>query len=143
MLQLVGQSPGAIGYTDQATALQNHLVTAELRLASGKYVGPSLPALSAVGLDPPPDNDLSLNTIAAPAPGAYPIATEAYVLTYKDLCAAGLSRPEAAGVQHVLGYVLGPGQQVARSLSFAPLPAPMRVQARRAVARLQCGGEGL
>jgi phosphate transport system substrate-binding protein len=143
MLSLVAQSPGAIGYTDQATALQNHLVTAKLRVASGKYVGPSLPALSAVGLDPPPDNDLSLNTIASPAKGAYPIATEAYVLTYKDLCAAGLSRPEAIAVQRVLRYVVGPGQMVAKSLSFGPLPDPLRSKARQAVSRLNCGGESL
>jgi phosphate transport system substrate-binding protein len=143
MLQLVSQSPGAIGYTDQATAIQNKLNPVELRLASGKYVGPTLPAMTAVGLDPPRPNELSLRTIAAPAPGAYPIATEAYVLTYRDLCAAGLSHPEATAVQRVLSYLRGPGQSVAKALSFAPLPPALRAKARKAVARLECGGESL
>ncbi len=50
--QVVSQTPGAIGYTDQATALQNKLDTALLRNFAGAYVAPTIRATTAVGRQP-------------------------------------------------------------------------------------------
>jgi phosphate transport system substrate-binding protein len=141
MRQVISQTPGAIGYTDQATALQNHLRTAALRNPLGDFVAPSLRAVSTVGLQSPAGDDLSLSTVNARVHGAYPIAAEEYLLTFRDPCAAGLSHPEAAGDQRFLTYMLGPGQRVVRQLSFAPLPRSLRASARREVRALQCDGD--
>jgi phosphate transport system substrate-binding protein len=141
MRQIVAQTPGAIGYTDQATALQNNLLTARLRNPAGDYVAPTLRAITAVGRQLHGPADLSLPTIEAPVPGAYPIVDEAYVLTMRDPCYAGLSLSEALGVRRVLDYVLGAGQQVAARLSFAPLPAGLRARAWAEVGALRCYGQ--
>jgi phosphate transport system substrate-binding protein len=141
--QIISQTPGAIGYTDQATALQDKLHSAALRNPLGEFVEPSLHAVSAVGLQPRAGDDLSLTTINARATGAYPIAAEEYLLTFRDPCAAGLSHPEASGDQRFLTYMLGAGQGVVRRLSFAPLPHSMRASARREVRALRCDGDGV
>jgi phosphate transport system substrate-binding protein len=137
MLQLVSQNPGAIGYTDQATALQDKLHTVMLRNPSGEFVSPRLPAISAVGSGA---RSVSVATIGSHEPGAYPIAAEAFMLSFRDPCDAGLSTSTAKAVQRVLGYLVGPGQRVVRQFSFAPLPGPMRRAAAREVRRMRCGG---
>ena len=139
MRQVIGSAPGAIGYTDQTTALRNRLPSARLRTPTGEYVGPSLRATAAVGDQPLEPGDLSLPTIGTRMPGAYPITSEQYVLTLRDLCTAGRSQAEEQAVQHVLQYVLGPGQAVARQLLLAPLPGHLRRAARRAVRTMHCG----
>jgi hypothetical protein len=86
---------------------------------------------------------LSLSTINARVPGAYPIVSEAYMATLNDLCNAGFSHPEASGVQKLLGYMLGEGQAVARELSYAPLPPSLRASALHLVSGMQCGADGV
>ena len=139
MRQVIGSAPGAIGYTDQATALRNHLPSARLRTPTGEFVGPSLRATSAVGDQPLVPADLSMATIGTRVPGAYPITSEQYVLTLRDLCTAGRSQAEEEAVRHVLLYVLGKGQSVARQLLLAPLPSHLRGAARRAIRSMHCG----
>jgi phosphate transport system substrate-binding protein len=143
MRQAIAETPGAIGYTDQASALQNKLVSARLRARSGAFVAPTLKAIGAVGDQRPRQGDLSLPTVYSPAPGAYPIAAEGYVLTFRDLCAHGLAHPVSVGVRSLLGYLLGPGQQIAQQLSFAPLPPRLRRSARAELRRLNCWGNSI
>lgn len=139
--QTVAETPGAIGYTEQDSALQNRLPTVRLRNPAGRYVGPTLPAIAAAGTQSHSPGELSLTTIDSRAPAAYPASAELFMLAVHDGCDAGLSHPEAAGVQRVLEYVLGPGQRVVRQFSFAPLPRALREQARDEVRRMRCGGQ--
>jgi phosphate transport system substrate-binding protein len=139
--ETIAQMPGAIGYTDQDTALQNDLPTVRLRNGAGQYVAPTLHSIGAAGTQARAADRLDLTTIDARVPDAYPAVAEVYMLTLRDACNGGLSHPEAAGVQHVLDYMLGPGQRVVRQFSFAPLPNGLRASARAAVRRLQCGGQ--
>lgn len=141
MLAAVAQTPGAIGYTDQAAALQGALHTARLRDHSGAYLAPTLSAISAVGRQPHPPGQLSLTTIDSSVVGAYPLVAEGYVLTYRDLCDRGLSRAQSVGTHRVLDYLLGAGQRVAARLSFAPLPTSLRDSARRELRSLRCWGD--
>ncbi len=138
--QVVSQTPGAIGFTDQAAALQERLPAVHLRSAAGGFVGPSLGATTAVGDQRHPRGELSLGTVAARPPGAYPIAAELHVLTLRDLCSAGAGPAEVQGVRRLLSYLLGPGQAVVHRFSFAPLPPRLRAEARSAVRGLRCGG---
>jgi phosphate transport system substrate-binding protein len=143
MRQAIAETPGAIGYTDQASALQNRLTAARLRDRGGAYVAPTLKAISAVGNQRPRQGDLSLSTVYSPARGAYPIAAEGYLLTFRDLCAHGLGHSASVGVRALLGYLLGPGQRIASELSYAPLPSRLRRDARGELHRLNCWGNGI
>ena len=45
----VKQNQGAVGYVEQAFALQNNFTTADVKNKSGAYIAPSLASTSAAG----------------------------------------------------------------------------------------------
>ena len=134
----VQRTPGAIGYVSQRTALQDRLSAVALANSAGRFILPRLSATTAVGEGPHSPDNLSTSTIDARSRSAYPIASENYVLVYRDLCQAGLDPGQAAATERFLQYALGAGQASLPPLSIAPLPVSLRAQARRAVSRLQC-----
>ncbi len=97
----IKQTPGAIGYVEQAYALQNGFTYAAVKNSSGKFVSPTLPATSAAasGIKIPPD--LAISTINSPNPAAYPITSQTFLIVYKDPCKAGASQSAAAGTEEV------------------------------------------
>lgn len=136
----VKQNEGAIGYVEQAYALQNDFTTADLKNKAGKYVEPTLESTSAAGDGLTVPADLRFDAINAPGETAYPIASATFILVYQDLCKAGLSEGKAKLVKSWLDYALGDGQSVAKELSYAPLPAAIHEKAQQAVAGLSCNG---
>jgi phosphate transport system substrate-binding protein len=144
MLQIVQQTPGAIGYVSQSTALQDRVVAASLENPSGRYVAPTLATIGAAGSQRGASARLSLGTIDARVASAYPIVSEAYVMTFSDPCNEGASMGQTHGIQQVLQYLVGgSGQALVRRFSFAPLPQDLRAGAAAAVRRLRCGGQPL
>ncbi len=136
----VKQTPGAIGYVEQAYALQNGFTTAAVKNKSGAFIAPTLAAASAAaeGITVPPD--LAISTIDSPNKTAYPITSQTFVIIYKDMCKAGRSQSAASGVKKFLTYGLGDGQKVEQSLYFAPLPASLLAKAKAQLSEIQCNG---
>jgi phosphate transport system substrate-binding protein len=136
----ITQTTGAIGYVDQAYALQSGLTFASVKNTSGQYVAPTLPASSAaaVGIKVPPD--LTVSTINSPNPAAYPIVSQTFLIVYKDMCKAGVSKSAAGGVKKFLTYGLGSGQSVESKLGYAPLPPSIDKLDVAAVGKLTCNG---
>jgi phosphate transport system substrate-binding protein len=136
----VKQTPGAIGYVEQAYALQNGFTYAAVKNSSGKYILPTLQAASAAaqGIEVPPD--LAISTINSPNPTAYPITSQTFLIAYQDMCKAGRSASAAAGVKKFIFYGLGPGQKVEESLDFAPLPSALLSKAQAQLSKLTCNG---
>jgi phosphate transport system substrate-binding protein len=139
----VKQNDGGVGYVEQAFALQNDFTTADVKNKSGKYVAPTLQSTSAAGVGVKVPSDLRFSAIDSPGASAYPIASGTFLLVYQDMCKAGKSKAQAQRVANWLSYVVGPGQQVAPSLQYAPLPAPILSQAKAKVDSLKCNGEAL
>ena len=139
----IKQTDGAIGYVEQAYALQNNFTTADVKNKSGKYVAPSLQSTSAAGQGLKVPADLRFSAINSPNPNAYPIASATFLLVYQDMCKAGKSNDTAQRVANWLNYALGPGQQVAPQLQYAPLPANILSQAQAKVDALTCNGTKL
>lgn len=139
----IQQTTGAIGYVDQAFALQSGLTFASVKNHSGQYVAPTLPASSAaaVGIKVPPD--LTVSTINSPNPTAYPIVSQTFVIAYKDPCKAGVSKTAASGLKKFLTYGLGAGQTVEAKLGYAPLPASIDKLDVAALGKLTCNGSPL
>jgi phosphate transport system substrate-binding protein len=136
----VKQTSGAVGYVEQAYALQNNFTTADVKNKSGKYVTPSLESTSAAGegLTIPPD--LGIVAINAPNPAAYPIVSQTFIMVHQDLCKGGMSQGNAKALVSFLNYALGDGQNVAKQLFYAPLPAPLLSKAKAQLSKLQCNG---
>ena len=139
----VKQTKGAVGYVEQAYALQNKFTTAAIKNSSGKYVAPSLQATSAAGSGLTPPSDLRFATINSKNPDAYPISAITFLLVWKDQCKAGIQANQAKLVKDWLNYALGPGQQVAPELQYAPLPDNIKSKAQAKVDGLQCNGQAI
>jgi len=139
----VKQNQGAVGYVEQAFALQNNFTTADVKNKSGKYVAPTLAATSAAGAGLKVPADLRFSAIDSPGPTAYPIASATFLLVYKDMCKAGKSSAIAQRVKNWLDYAEGDGQSVAKELQYAPLPGPIHTAAQAKVKSLTCNGKAL
>jgi phosphate transport system substrate-binding protein len=139
----VKQTDGAIGYVEQAYALQNGFTFADVKNKSGKFVAPTLESTSAAadGIDIPAN--LGISTIDSPNPAAYPIVSQTFAITYTDPCKAGLDKNVATGLKTMLSYLLGQGQDTIKKLSYAPIPDALKSKDQAAVDGMQCNGAAI
>jgi phosphate transport system substrate-binding protein len=139
----VKQTEGAVGYVEEAYALENDFTTAAVKNKTGRYVAPTLDSTSAAGEGLKVPADLRFSAIDAPGASSYPIASATFLLVYEDMCKAGIAKGGAQRVKGWLDYALGDGQQVAPQLQYAPLPPPLLSAAKAKVAGLKCDGKPL
>jgi phosphate transport system substrate-binding protein len=137
----IKQTPGSIGYVEQAYALQNNFTYANVKNAAGKYVAPTLQSVTAAGEGTTVPSDLRFTLADPKNPAAYPISSQTFVIVYKDPCKAGASQSQAKGLAEFLNYTLDQGQQTIKKLSYAPLPSSTDTKAKAAVKSLTCNGK--
>ncbi|HKP90352.1 MAG TPA: phosphate ABC transporter substrate-binding protein PstS [Thermoleophilaceae bacterium] len=136
----VKQQKGSVGYVEEAYALQNDFTTAAVRNKSGQFVEPTLESTTAAGEGVEIPADLGISIIDAPNPKAYPIASQTFVIVYKDMCKAGKSEGTAKAVKQFVDYGLGEGQGVLGQLQYAKLPSEVLSKSTEAASGLQCNG---
>ncbi len=141
----VKQTTGAVGYVEQAYALENGFTYASIKNSGGKYVLPTIANTSAAasGIKVPPN--LGISTINSPNPAAYPIVSQTFLMVYKDPCQdGGASKGTARGLKKFLTYAFGAGQQTLGSggnqLPYAPLPASLANKNSAQLAKMVCKG---
>jgi phosphate transport system substrate-binding protein len=139
----VKQTDGAVGYVEQAYALQNNFTTAAVKNKEGQFVEPSLDATSAAGEGAEVPDDLKFSTINAPGAKTYPITAVTFLLVWQDQCKAGIKPETAKLVKSWLNYALGDGQAVAPELQYAPLPDAIKQKAQAKVDALVCNGSAI
>jgi phosphate transport system substrate-binding protein len=136
----VKQQSGAVGYVEEAYALQNNFTTASVKNKSGKFVEPTLASTTAAGQGVKVPKDLGISIIDSPNASAYPIASQTFVDVYTDLCKGGLDKGKASAVKGFIDYGLGAGQSVLGQLQYAKLPAPLLKKSQAASSSLTCNG---
>jgi len=139
----IKQTQGAIGYVEQAYALQNGFTFAAVENSAGRFVAPSLGAASAAAEGITVPGDLAISTINSPNRAAYPITSQTFIVVYRDMCKAGVSKPVASAVKRFISYGLGAGQGVERQLDYAALPASLLAKDRAQLGTLTCNGSRL
>ncbi len=146
----IKQTAGAVGYVEQAYALQNGFTFASVKNKSGSFVEPTIANTSAAAVGIPIPANLGISTINSPNPTAYPIVSQTFLFAYTDMCKAGVSQSVAIGVKKFLTYALGAGQQTlgagSGQLPYAPLPSSSSSLASKAnaqLAKLTCNGSPL
>lgn len=139
----VKQTDGAVGYVEQAYALQNDFTTAAVKNKEGEFVEPSLEATSAAGAAAEPPDDLRFSTIDAPGATTYPITAVTFLLVYEDPCKAGMDKAKAGLLKDWLSYAEGDGQAVAPELEYAKLPDAIKTKAQAKIDGLQCNGAAI
>jgi phosphate transport system substrate-binding protein len=145
---VVKQTAGAVGYVEQAYALENGFTYAAIKNSVGTYVLPTIPNTSAafLGITVPPD--LGILTIDSPNPSAYPIVSQTFLLAYKDPCKdGGANASTAAALKSFLAYAFGPGQQTlgagSGQLPYAPVPASLADKNKTQLATMVCNGAAI
>ena len=145
---VVKQTAGAVGYVEQAYALENGFTYAAIKNSAGSYVLPTLPNTSAafLGITIPPD--LGISTINSPNAGAYPIVSQTFLDAYKDPCkAGGASSGTAAALKKFLTYAFGAGQQTlgagSNQLPYAPVPSAIADKDNTQLATMVCNGSAI
>lgn len=138
----VAQTTGAIGYVEQAYALQHKFTYASVKNKAGNYVEPTLASTSAAGEGIEVPADLGFAIKNPSAPNAYPITSQTFIVVYKDMCKAGVPGGEGAakGVVSFLNYGLGKGQSILSQADYAALPPSLLAKSQAAVKGLQCNG---
>lgn len=139
----VKQTDGAIGYVEQAYALQNGFTFADVKNKAGNFVAPTLESTSAAaeGIEVP--EDLGVSTIDAPGAQAYPIVSQTFAISYKDACKAGLAEDKAKGLKFFFNYLINEGQDTIQKLSYAPIPDSLKTKDQAAVDAMQCNGAAI
>jgi phosphate transport system substrate-binding protein len=144
----VKQTAGAIGYVEQAYALENGFTYAAIKDSTGNYELPTLANTSAAanGITVPPD--LGISTINSSAQGAYPIVSQTFIDAYKDPCKDGkLSSGGASALKKFLTYAFGDGQKTLGSgsgqLPYAPLPASLQSKDQTQLGTMTCNGSSI
>jgi phosphate transport system substrate-binding protein len=139
----VKQTSGAIGYVEQAYALQNNFTYADVKNKSGKYIAPTLASTSAAGEGLTIPSDLGVVTIDSPNPTAYPISSQTFIDVHQDVCTSGMSAGNAKALKAFLNYGLTTGQGVAKQLFYAPLPANLLGKSKNEINKIQCNGSAI
>jgi phosphate transport system substrate-binding protein len=141
----VQQTSGAVGYVEQAYALQHNFTYAAVKNKAGQFVSPTLASSSAAAAEVKVPANLGIKISNPGGAASYPITSQTFVVVNKDLCKAGTPGGEAAakGVVKFIEYGLGQGQAILSQADYAGLPAAILAKSKEAVAGLQCNGAPL
>lgn len=138
---VVKQTPGAIGYVELAYARQNKMKIGSLRNKEGRFVIPTLEAISAAAAGPAKSMpaDFRVSLVDAPGKESWPISGLTWILVYKD------QKDEARGKAMVqfLKWAIKDGQRMAAALDYAPLPRPLVEKIDKALKQISFKGRSL
>jgi phosphate transport system substrate-binding protein len=145
---VVKQTPGAIGYVEQAYAIENNFTYAAVKNKAGTYELPSISNTSAAANGIAIPADLGISTINSPAAGAYPIVSQTFLDAYKDPCkSGGLSSTVAKGIKGFFTYAFNGGQstlgQGSNQIPYAPLPATLASKDNTQLGTMTCNGAAI
>ena len=144
----VKQTQGAVGYVEQAYALENGFTYASVKNSGGTYIAPTITNTSAAFQGVKVPADLGVSTIDSPNATAYPIVSQTFLDAYQDPCKdGGLTSTTAKGLFEWLTYAFGPGQSTLGSggnqLPYAPVPASLLAKDQAQLKTMTCNGAPL
>jgi phosphate transport system substrate-binding protein len=141
----VAQTVGAVGYVEQAYALQHKFTYAAVKNKAGQFVSPSLESTTAAAEGIVVPANLGIKIKNPSSPKAYPITSQTFLVVNKDLCKAGVPGGEAAakGFGKFVSYGLGEGQSILSQADYAGLPSEILSKSKEAAAGLQCNGSSI
>jgi phosphate transport system substrate-binding protein len=137
----IKQQPNTIGYTELTYALTGKLPVAKIKNSAGKFVEPTLDAITAAAAESVqkmPD-DLRASIVNAAGENVYPISSYTFILAYKE------QKDGAKGKALVdfLWWALHDGKNFARDLHYAPLPDEVTKRAEDKINSITSGGKPL
>ncbi|HEY0376244.1 MAG TPA: phosphate ABC transporter substrate-binding protein PstS [Pyrinomonadaceae bacterium] len=137
----IKQQPNTLGYTELTYALNAKLPVARIKNSAGKFVAPSLDAITAAAAESVSKMpaDLRASIVNAAGESAYPISSYTYLLVYKDQKDAGKGK----ALTDFLWWAIHDGERFARELQYAPLPPDIVKRAEEKINSMTSGGRPL
>ena len=137
----IKNQPNTIGYVELAYAAQNKLPAALIKNASGKFVEATIDAVTAAAAasSAQTPDDLRVSITNAAGEAAYPISSYTYVLVYKDQKNADKGK----ALVDFIWWGIHDGEQFAKDLQYAPLPAEIVKRAEAKINSITSGGKPL
>lgn len=130
---MIRQTPGALGYIEMTYADQNNIPYASIQNATGKFVKPSAEGVAAAASSAQIPDDFRFSLTNAPGADAYPIGGTTWLL----LPVQSKDKARGAALLAFTHWVLGPGQQYAPALHYAPLPATLVARVEQSLGQVQ------
>jgi phosphate transport system substrate-binding protein len=126
----VRQIPGGLGYDESAYAEQNHLTTAMMRNADGKFVAPTMAAFeaSAASADWTKVQNFAIDLNDQPGAESWPIESATFVLLPTD----PKDQKQSTAVKKFFDWGFSHGSDIAKGLLYIPLPASVQEAIRAA-----------
>jgi phosphate transport system substrate-binding protein len=123
----VHQTPGSIGYVELTYAIQNKMPAGQVKNRAGKFVEPSIDAVTAAaaGATATIPDDLRYSITDAPGDQAWPISGTTWAVVYQDMPAG----PERTTVVSFLRWAIHDGQRFCAPLDYAALPPELVTRA--------------
>jgi phosphate transport system substrate-binding protein len=135
----VKQTPNSVGYVELIYAEQNKLPAASIKNAAGQWVKPSLDSIMAAAAAGQMPDDLRVSITDAPGAGAYPISSFTYLLVYKEQA----DQAKGKALVDFLWWATHDGEQMAKDMSYAPLPAEVVKKAEEKIKAITYQGKPL
>ena len=132
-------TPYTIGYIERAYASQNKLPMVELKNKSGKFVAPTIEAMSAAADSVQMPDELFVSLCDADGEGAYPITGYSYLLLYEN--AKDPVKGEA--LAKYVWWGLHDGQKFSKDLDYAPIPEKVLSKVEARLKELRSGDKKL
>ena len=126
---VVRQMPGALGYVELIYAVQNKITYGSVKNAAGNFVKASLESTTAAAASAAMPADFRVSITNAPGKEAYPISSFTWLLVPEQSKDANKGKM----ISEFLTWMLGPGQEMTKQLTYAPLPPPVIEKVRAAV----------
>jgi phosphate transport system substrate-binding protein len=129
----VKQTPGAIGYVELIYAIQNKMSYTDLKNADGQFVKATLESVTAAMATAQIPDDFRFSMTNAPGKDSYPIAGATWLLVYEQ------QKDAAKGKKLVefLKWAVTKGEEMAKDLDYAPLPAQLRERVLKRIAEIK------
>lgn len=118
---IIRNTPGAIGYIENAYAVVNRMVTTQLRNRAGNFIIPAPAAFNATAAaadwNAP---NFAADTINLDGPDVWPITSPTYILLPTNPPAEKVETTR--NVMRFFDWAFREGSQIAQSLEYIPLP---------------------
>ena len=129
----IKQTPGALGYVELIYAIQNKMPYATVKNASGNFVKPSVESVTAAMATAQIPDDFRFSMTNAPGADSYSIAGATWLLVYQQQKDATKGKK----LVEFLKWALSKGEDMAKQLDYAPLPAAVRERVLKRVEEIK------
>jgi phosphate transport system substrate-binding protein len=138
----VSQTPGAVGYVELIYATQNKMAYGNVKNKTGKFIEPTLKAVSAAANVKIPD-DTNVSLTNTDAVDGYPISGFTWIIFYKEQSYGGKAKERAEALAKLLLWTVNEGQKYVEPLQYAPLSKEAQAKANKLVRTITFNGAPL